>query len=204
MGGVVVSVHPRRVFRHWSEASGVGFEEFVGRWSIEQHYKDYETGRTTFKQLANGLSTQLGIEMSLDDWRIGWNALVGQPFQDVLELTNRLSAELPVYCFTNSNPEHESVWGSVFNEELSVFRAIINSSTIGLRKPDVDAFLNVSSRMRTCPSQVLFLDDNRENVVGAIDSGMQAVHVPRKTDTITVLRALLRHAGTTELDKTEP
>ncbi len=196
MGGVVVSVHPHRVFRHWSEASGVGFDEFVGRWSIEQHYKDYETGQTTFKQLANCLSTQLGIEMSLEDWRTGWNALVGQPFQDVLVLIRQLAAELPVYCFTNSNPEHESVWGSEFREELSVFRAIFNSSTIGLRKPDVEAYLNVSSRMKTCPSQVLFLDDNRENVIGAIDSGMQAVHVPRKIDTITVLRALLRHDGT--------
>lgn len=196
MGGVVVSVHPRRVFRYWSEASGVGFEEFVGRWSIDQHYKDYETGQTTFKQLADGLSTQLGIEMSLEDWRIGWNALVGQPFQDVLELIHRLAAELPVYCFTNSNPEHESVWGSEFKEELSVFRVIFNSSTIGLRKPDVEAFLSVSSRMNICSSQVLFLDDNSENVDGAIESGMQAVHVPRKTDTVAVLRALLRSAGT--------
>lgn len=197
MGGVVVSVHPRRVFRHWSEASGVGFDEFVGRWSIEQHYKEYETGQTTFKQLADGLSSQLGIEMSLEDWRIGWNALVGQPFEDVLELIRRLAAELPVYCFTNSNPEHESVWGSEFKEELSVFCAIFNSSTIGLRKPDVEAFLNVSSRMSICPSQVLFLDDNSENVYGAIDSGMQAVHVPRKTDTTTVLSTILRHVGTT-------
>lgn len=198
MGGVVVSVHPRRVFRHWSEASGVGFDEFVGRWSIEQHYKDYETGKTTFNQLADGLSTQLGIEMSLEYWRIGWNALVGQPFQDVLVLIRQLAAELPVYCFTNSNLEHESVWGSEFREELSVFRAIFNSSTIGLRKPDVEAYLNVSNQMSTCPSTVLFLDDNSENVVGAIDSGMQAVHVPRKSDTVTVLKALLRLTGSTQ------
>lgn len=191
MGGVVVSVHPRRVFRHWSEASGVGFDEFVGRWSIEQHYKDYETGKTTFNQLADGLSTQLGIEMSLEDWRIGWNALVGQPFQDVLVLIRQLAGELPVYCFTNSNPEHESVWGSEFREELSVFRAIFNSSTIGLRKPDIEAYLNTSYRMGTSPTQVLFLDDSSENVRGAIECGMQAIHVPRKTDTIEVLSELL-------------
>ncbi|MCY3884517.1 MAG: HAD family phosphatase [Gammaproteobacteria bacterium] len=192
MGGVVVSVHPRRVFRHWAQASGVRFEEFVGRWSIEQHYKDYETGRTSFEQLVDGLNNQLGIGMSIDDWKIGWNELVGQPFQDVLQLVQRLASELPVYCFTNSNPEHESIWANNCKEELSVFRAVFNSSTIGLRKPDVDAFLNVSIRMETSPSRVLFLDDNRENVRGAIESGMQALHVPRKADTIEALSALLQ------------
>lgn len=192
MGGVVVSVHPRRVFRHWAQASGVRFEEFVGRWSIEQHYKDYETGKISFERLADGLSNQLGLEMSLDDWRIGWNALVGNPIQDVLKLVQKLSSELPVYCFTNSNPEHETVWGNDLKEELTVFRKVFNSSTIGLRKPAVEAFLNVSSRMETSPSRVLFLDDNSENVQGAIESGMQALHVPRKADTIVALSALLQ------------
>lgn len=191
MGGVVVSLHPDRVFKYWSQASGVDMQEFVPKWSIEQCYEDYETGMTSFGDLARGLERQLGIAMDFEDWRRGWNALVGEAIPEVFELVEELAARFPVYCFTNSNPEHESIWASRLKRELQVFVEIFNSSSIGLRKPDVRAFEDVAVRMNCDPGQVLFLDDNRRNVQGAIESGMQAAHVATRIATARILKALL-------------
>lgn len=191
MGGVVVSLHPDRVFEYWSRASGVDKQNFVPKWSVEECYKEYETGTTSFAELALGLERQLGIVMDLDDWRRGWNALVGEPIPEIFQLVGKLAARLPVYCFTNSNPEHESIWATRLKRELQVFVDIFNSSTIGLRKPDVKAFEDVVIRMNCEPEQVLFLDDNPRNVEGAMKCGMQAAHVASPGATARVLKALL-------------
>ena len=192
MGGVVVSVHPNRVFEHWSRASGIDTSIFVPMWSIERYYKEYETGKCTFRELACALEEQLGISMDLEDWRTGWNALVGKAIPDVFELVDRLAEVRPAYCYTNSNPEHESIWGSRLREELQVFREVFNSSTTGLRKPDVEAFVDVADRMNCPPQSVLFLDDNRLNVEGAKECGMQAAHVANRKSTVGILKWLVQ------------
>ncbi len=192
MGGVVVSLHPYRVFEHWSRASGIDTSIFVPKWSIERCYKDYETGKCSFRELASALEVQLGISMELEDWRTGWNALVGKAIPDVFELVNRLADVRPAYCYTNSNPEHESIWGSRLREELQVFKEVFNSSTTGLRKPDVEAYVDVADRMNCPPKNVLFLDDNRLNVEGAKKCGMQAIHVANRKSTVGILNWLVQ------------
>ena len=193
MGGVVVTLYPHRVFAHWAKASKTEIDDFVHRWALEQHYKDYETGRITFQSLAQSLSEQLGIDMGLDDWRKGWNALIGEAIPAVMNCVTQLARKRRLYCFTNSNPEHESVWASQFREELSVFEEVFNSSTIGLRKPDVQAYLDVANRMKFDPKRIFFLDDNRTNVEAARSCGMQAAHVPSDRETVIVLESLLNN-----------
>ena len=191
MGGVLLRLYPTRVFEIWSNASGISVETIGSRWAIDEAYKAYETGEMSFEAYIQCLSESLGIRMTIDQWRRGWNALVGKPYEDVFENVNELASEVPVYCFTNSNPEHEGVFMSEYSNDLSVFRHIFNSSTLGRRKPDVTAFELVARLIGFNPEEILFIDDNAANIEGASLAGLIAHQTNRSGDTIELIAKVL-------------
>ena len=69
------------------------------------------------------------------------------------------------------------VWSQRFAKDLEVFTATFVSCDIGHRKPERVAFDCVAEMIGVPPSRILFFDDLTENVAGALDAGLQAVHV---------------------------
>ena len=102
------------------------------------------------------------------------------------------SEHFPLYAFTNSNPSQQTVWPARYVRELSVFRSILVSSDLGLRKPDPSAF-SAAARLAGFPaSAFIFFDDALANVMGARTAGMHGVHVQSTDDVRVALRALTR------------
>ncbi|HZA87390.1 MAG TPA: HAD-IA family hydrolase, partial [Acidimicrobiales bacterium] len=85
---------------------------------------------------------------------------------------------------------HQAVWSQRFAEPLGIFTSTFVSSEIGHRKPERSAFEHVASMIGAPPGSILFFDDGPENVVGARDAGMQAVHVT-STDSVRIALARL-------------
>jgi putative hydrolase of the HAD superfamily len=71
-----------------------------------------------------------------------------------------------------------------------IFTSTFVSSEVGHRKPERSAFEHVASMIGAPPGSILFFDDGPENVVGARDAGMQAVHVT-STDSVRIALARL-------------
>lgn len=191
MGGVLVEIHPERVFHHWATATGLPQEHFSTRWHVESNMELYETGRISFAAYIEFLESHFQVRMSENDWKMGWNALVGDCFEEVFNQVRLLAKLMRVYCFTNSNPEHESVWAIEHRVELSVFTEIFNSSTIGCRKPDARAFDHVLDLMSVDPGQCFFIDDLSPNVEAARRSGMQAFHTDGPLTTKNAIASLI-------------
>jgi HAD superfamily hydrolase (TIGR01509 family) len=73
---------------------------------------------------------------------------------------------------------------------LKSFREIYLSSSIGLRKPDAEAFDHVVKAMGVPATRIVFFDDLAENIVGARAQGLKAVHVTSTADIADALTAL--------------
>lgn len=59
---------------------------------------------------------------------------------------------------------------------ISEFEPAVFSCEHGLAKPDAALYLRACEEMGSEPADVLFLDDTFENVVGAREAGLRAVH----------------------------
>jgi putative hydrolase of the HAD superfamily len=105
-------------------------------------------------------------------------------------LLERASEHLPLYAFSNTNKAHIAAFTELYADVLKPFREIYLSSTIGLRKPDAEAFDHVVGAMGVPASRVVFFDDLAENIVGARARGLKAVHVTSTTDIADALTAL--------------
>lgn len=118
-----------------------------------------------------------------------WSEPAGTVDQDVLSLVRRARASVPVALFSNATSRLPRDLDALhLTGEVDV---VINSTDLGLAKPDPAAF---RAAARTCghtPHGCLFIDDTAANVAGARSVGM-AAHL---FTTAAGLHALLATVG---------
>lgn len=76
---------------------------------------------------------------------------------------------------TNNVKEFGEHWRATFPLD-ELFEEVVDSSHVGMRKPDREIYELTCARMRISPEEAVFVDDNADNVGAARAFGMQAVH----------------------------
>ena len=187
LGNVVLELDFRRTFRHWADSAGVDEAIFYERFSEDGAYRAHEQGALDFDGYVAALTETLGVSMSHDQWHAGWNDVFVGPYPGVQAKLRELSGRLPLFAFTNTNPTHEAEWRARYSQALGHFEEIYVSSTIGLRKPDQQAFEWVATAMQLAPAEILFLDDNPENIAGAQRSGLTTARTLGEDEVLAAL-----------------
>lgn len=59
------------------------------------------------------------------------------------------------------------------------FGFFVNSATIGYEKPRLDFYKILTETIGEKPSEILFIDDNKENCTGAEQVGLQVLHLKK-------------------------
>ena len=190
LGGVVIDLDFGRVFARWGELADADPVELRDRWSMDEVYERHERGEITEAEYFDWLSSALDIELTLDQWVDGWNAIYVGPVMGVDSLLAEVAERYPLYGFTNSNATHTACWKIEFEELLSPFATIFVSSTIGLRKPEARAFNFIADTVGLPIEALHFFDDSEENVVGARAAGLSASHVTTLAELRAATRAL--------------
>jgi putative hydrolase of the HAD superfamily len=190
LGNVVLRVDFRRTFDYWAEAARVPAERLYRRWQLDEAYELHEVGALAFEEYIAALSRRLMIDLPMEEWRAGWNAVFAGAFQDVQARLPTVRQSMPVYLFTNTNATHQAAWSHLYADTLSHFDALYVSSEIGHRKPNVSAFRHVAEDMGYAPEQIVFVDDTKENVLGARAAGMDARMVGSEADVVCILDEL--------------
>lgn len=70
-------------------------------------------------------------------------------------------------------------WGDHWKATIpldELFPVVVDSSEVGLRKPDARIYELTCSRLNVEPQACVFIDDNADNVAAAAALGMEAVH----------------------------
>jgi glucose-1-phosphatase len=189
LGGVVIDIDFRRCFQRWAEASGTGIDHIASRFEFDTAYERHERGEMDTASYFQRLRLALGVDLGDGELLDGWEDIYVGVLPGIGPLLATAGAKFPLYAFTNSNPSHQAVWSTRFAEDLEVFTATFVSSDIGQRKPDRAAFDTVTEMIGVPASRILFFDDLAENVAGALDAGLQAVHV---STTSSVSSALIQ------------
>lgn len=188
LGGVLIDVDFNRAFAHWATASGVDAALLQSRYRIDDWYHRHERAEISGKQYFAALRESLGIDLDDAQFESGWNAILGAELLTTTRLLPDLLQQRPLYLFSNSNRTHHVCWEREFAGMLGNFAEIFVSSEIGLRKPDAEAFLHVASAAGVDPQRILFFDDAIENVSGAKEVGMMAVHVTGTDSIVNAIR----------------
>ena len=192
LGGVVVDISFEQALEHWSHPSGVPAETLKSRFAFDAAYEQHERGEVEAGEYFASLRTTLGVTLSDEQLKAGWNAIFLGEITRTVDLLRRLEGKVPLYAFSNTNATHKAFCYKGYSDALAPFERVFVSSDIGKRKPERDAFVHVASEIGVGLERIMFFDDTKENVVAAEALGMHAVLVRSPNDVLTAVGPFLR------------
>jgi glucose-1-phosphatase len=190
LGRVVLDLDFTRTLAFWADHAGCDMEHLTARFARDELYRSHEKGEISDAEFFEGLRTSLGVELSDAQLIEGWNAIFVGEMPGIKPVLARAAQRLPLYAFSNTNNPHIEYFSGRYADVLGHFREIFLSSSIGLRKPDAEAYDHVVKAIGIPAERIVFFDDLAENIAGARECGLIAVHVTSPADLTGALAAL--------------
>jgi putative hydrolase of the HAD superfamily len=190
LGRVVIDIDFEKALACWAGHAGCEPHEIAARFVRDETYHHHETGKISDAAYFASLRASLGIALSDEQFLEGWNAIFAGEMPEIDALLARAEKHLPLYAFSNTNAAHVAHFPPLYADVLDHFRDVFFSSTIGLRKPDAEAYQHVVDAIGVPASRIVFFDDLAENIEGARAVGICAVHVRSSADIADALAAL--------------
>jgi glucose-1-phosphatase len=190
IGRVVLDIDFNKVMTSWAGHAGCAPADLASRFVVDDSFKHHEVGRIDDAAFFQNLRRSLGIDITDDQFLEGWNAIFAGEMPGIAQLLANAAQRMPLYAFSNTNPAHVAHFSRVYSDVLGHFSEIFLSSTIGLRKPEAEAYDHVVKAIGVPASRILFFDDSAANIEGARSRGLAAVHVTSTDDVAKALSAL--------------
>lgn len=190
LGRVVLDIDFSQALACWARHAGCTPENLAARFVHDETYRRHELGTISDADYFESLRSSLGIGISDAAFLEGWNAIFAGEMPGIAPLLARAAKRMPLYAFSNTNRPHVEYFSSAYASVLGHFKDVFLSSTIGLRKPDRDAYDHVVRAIGAAPARIVFFDDLAENIEGARACGLTAVHVTSTDDVADALKAL--------------
>lgn len=124
--------------------------------------------------------------------------LSGELRPEMVEALSRISKRYKTACLTNNmktgegpSMQRTSKRAEGISQVMAIFDVIIESSVIGVRKPDPKFYLLACEQLDIEPSEAVFLDDLGINLKPARALGMTTIKVIDVTATLAELESVL-------------
>jgi putative hydrolase of the HAD superfamily len=169
--------------------------------AVTHDWHRLETGEIGLEEYMAGVVKRapevLGREIDLEAYHAFTRDMPLGIHWPVVHRIRRLRSDgLKVGLLTNNVKEFGSAWRSTFPVD-ELFEVVVDSSEVGMRKPDPRIYLLTCKRLGVPPTASVFIDDNRDNVEAARAVGIEAIHFgDEPMGALTELDAVLDRRGT--------
>jgi len=192
LGGVVLD-SPFDGFARYEEATGLpaGFirsliatDPDTNAWA---RFERSEVDADEFAALFEAEAAAAGARLEA---RAIFAMLSGRPRPAMVEAVRRCAAQLPVAAVTNNMVGFSGGGGRPdLDEVLALFHVVVESSKVGLRKPDPRIYTLACDLLGVAPDEAVFLDDLGVNLKPARALGMRTIKVVDAATALVELEA---------------
>ena len=177
LGNVLIKIDFSKVISEWVRFSGKDDFQISSDSILGSENEKYERGEISTQQFVSSLKRELKLNISDEKFLQGWNNIFVGETPGIRNVIDRVFSKYPLFVFSNTYISHYNVWRSQYSDLLKYFDKIFTSYELGMRKPEKESILEVSSDIGVSPENILFFDDTMENVVAAQELGMSSVQV---------------------------
>lgn len=173
-GGVVLRDRDESYYARWEQQLGLSEGALKRRLYEGPLWAEAETGRITEEAFWRTAGNELGLSPELSDALAAdaWASWGVDPI--VLSLVQRARTRLRVAMLSNATDALETKLKHTYGV-AHLFEPIVNSSQVGIAKPDPSIYHELLKRMRLEPGETVFIDDRAENVAAAAALGMHVI-----------------------------
>ena len=119
--------------------------------------------------------------------------LKGSIRENMVSFLRELKSNFKLGCITNNvKPSSEENTDNETKEAMSIFDHVIESSIVGIRKPNPEIYMMSCDALNVSPDQCIYLDDLGINLKPARELGMTTIKVIQPDDAIQEVRNLLK------------
>jgi putative hydrolase of the HAD superfamily len=183
LGQVIINLDFNATESAFKNIFGPDYQLLKQRSTVEEVFERYETGHISEADFLQAL--QALTEKQLDSSLLiqAWNAMLLDIPQPRLQMLDILRKRYKVMLLSNTNATHlDHVYRylkttyNISAWEDQYFDHAYYSHLMGLRKPHREIYEAVLNDHQLRPEQVLFIDDNADNITGANALGIKTLH----------------------------
>lgn len=177
LGGVLIHLEFDRLLTRWGipHEHRAEFNKNFMNWHV---HHDFEKGLISeaefFTALKNYLQNSINSPLNMlpkQDLIDSWNSLLGAPVTGASELIQQVLPSTQVHLLSNTNQTHIQYCKDHNYPFLQDLHHCWFSYDLGARKPNLDIYELVTKKTQIPESQILFIDDNLDNVTTAKKHG---------------------------------
>ena len=194
-GGVITS-SPFEAFNDFEEANGLP-KDIIRTINSENSdmnaWAQFESNSITIDQF-NDLFLKEAKAKGFDiKGRDIIKLLKGSIRENMVSFLRELKSDFKLGCITNNvKPSSEENTDNETKEAMSIFDHVIESSIVGIRKPNPEIYMMSCDALNVSPDQCIYLDDLGINLKPARELGMTTIKVIQPEDAIQEVRNLLK------------
>ena len=188
LGGVLINLDNKLTEKAFVELGAKNFSQYFGHGFAASFFKEYEIGKIGDEEFINNLRELGNLTVSDEIIIKAWDALLLDFPPQRIELLQKLGKEYRIFLFSNTNALHMKTVRKIYQDTFKdgtldgLFEKAYYSNVLGMRKPDVASYQNITNENALNPSETLFVDDALINVEGANAAGLKGFYLePGKT-----------------------
>lgn len=192
-GGVLLNIDYDAPIKAFAALGIANFGSHFQQASQSDFMDRFEKGECTNEEFRNHLRTYSKKELTDQQIDEAWNCILKDLPEDRMKLLEQLSKKYALFLLSNTNRIHiksfENSMAKHYGENYfqNLFDRIYFSSSIGMRKPDLEIFEFVLKENNLNPEQVCFIDDSIQHVLAAKITGINSFHLDLKSDSLVEL-----------------
>ena len=134
----------------------------------------YECGKISTEEFLDSLYVIFNSKFSKKQLLDAYNAIIVEEHSEIISLVQRVKHHFRLAVLSNTSDEH---WRKSLEIAplLNLFPEKFTSFQIRAMKPKPIVYETVISSLKVAPSEILFIDDVKENIDGAIACGMKGI-----------------------------
>lgn len=183
LGGVIINLAVEKTHQAFAALSGLPLEEIKNRVHHGAYFHEYEKGLIADAEFRNHLRESLNLKVTDTELDVAWNAMLLDIPIERIQLLERLKKNYSLYLLSNTNNIHLQCFSKIVQQLTGkeridyYFHDAYYSHLLKLSKPDVAIYKHVLTQNNLQPAETIFLDDNKDNLMGANKAGIQTFHV---------------------------
>lgn len=177
-GNVIIDIDINKTYEAFASYCNTNVENIRKKITESDVFRRFEIGLFDEEEFREIMRQTLGYPLNDSEIDKAWNALLlDLPFERI-ELINKLKNNYKVYLLSNTNTMHISECRKRIAKQnnlknfFDIFDKAFFSYDLGLWKPDPKIYFKVLDEIGLKPDEVLFLDDNIENIEAAKKIGL--------------------------------
>ena len=196
LGAVIIPIDFEKTFQAFSTLSKISVEEIKRRHQTSSIFQEFEKGIIGNYAFIQELRTLLEVNNTTSDQQLidAWNALLLPIPKERIDRIKVLASSFRLFLLSNTNPIHIKDVNRILIECTEVpalenlFETTWYSYDLGLIKPDISIYETILRLKELKANETVFLDDNADNIKGALSTGIYALHVTEQQHLLEQLK----------------